>query len=60
MKMYLSYEKFLFSFSGYDKLMVFNFRYADQVSIADEVLVEGEELTPAKVTNVSSLFMQGE
>ena len=43
-------------------LSVFNhFRYADDVSIGDEVLVQGEddELTPAKVIDLSSSTMQG-
>ena len=39
----------------------FPFRYADHVSIGDEVLVKGNDvLTPAKVINVSSLIMQGD
>ena len=44
-------------------LAVFNhFRYADDVSIGDEVLVQGEddELTPAKVIDLSSSTMQGD
>ena len=44
-------------------LSVFNhFRYADDVSIGDEVLVQGEddELTPAKVIDLSSSTMQGD
>ena len=36
-------------------------RYAEKVSTGDEVLVsENNELTPAKVINVSSLKMQGD
>ena len=36
-------------------------RYAEKVSTGDEVLVsESNKLTPAKVTNVSSLKMQGD
>ena len=35
-------------------------RYADQLSIGDEVLVQrNEELTPVKVMYVSSLIKQG-
>ena len=39
-----------------------HFRYADDVSIGDEVLVQGEddELTPAKVIDLSSSTMQGD
>ena len=37
------------------------FRYADQVLIGDELLVQGNnEMTPAKVINISSFMMQGE
>ena len=37
-------------------------RYADDVSIGDEVLVQDEddELTPAKVIDLSSKTMQGD
>ena len=36
------------------------FRYADHVSIGDEVLVEeNDKLIPRKVVNVSGLLMQG-
>ena len=36
------------------------FRYADQVSIGDEVLVRrNDELIPGNVTNISSFMMQG-
>ena len=44
-------------------LSAFNhFRSADYVSIGDEVLVQGEddELTPAKVIDLSSSTMQGD
>ena len=35
-------------------------RYVDQISFGDEVLVQGNDnLTPAKITNVSSLLMEG-
>ena len=38
----------------------FNLRYADQISSGYEVLVqENDELTPAKVINVSMAIMQG-
>ena len=34
--------------------------YADQLSIGDEVLVQGNnDLTPAKVINISDITMQG-
>ena len=37
-----------------------HFRYAEQVAIGDEVLVELESgLTPTKVTHVSGFKMQG-
>ena len=37
-----------------------SYRYADQVSVGDEVLVlRNDELMPAKVMNVSSIIMQG-
>ena len=40
--------------------MVFSFRYADQVAIGDEVLVqENDDLTPSKIINVTSSTMQG-
>ena len=39
---------------------VFCFRYADQVSVADEVLVEGNKLTSEKVINVDTHVLQGE
>ena len=40
---------------------VSSYRYADQVLVGDEVLVQGiDNLIPAKVINVSSLNMQGD
>ena len=37
------------------------FRYADQVSLDDEVLVnKNDEFIPTRVINVSSLMMQGD
>ena len=37
------------------------FRYADDVSIDDEVLTsENEKLTPAKATDVSTFTVQGD
>ena len=40
--------------------VIFSFRYADQVAIGDEVLVqENDGLTPSKVINVTSSTMQG-
>ena len=37
-----------------------SYRYADQVSVGDEVLVlRNDELMPAKVMDVSSIIMQG-
>ena len=45
----------------YSSTTICFFRYADQVSIGNEVLVEGnDELTPAKVINVNSSSMQGD
>ena len=39
---------------------MFSFRYAEQVLIGDEVLVQGKnELAPVKVINVFNLKMQG-
>ena len=36
------------------------FRYADQLEIGDELLMQGiNDLTPAKVIHISSLIMQG-
>ena len=36
------------------------YRFADQVSVGDEMLVEvNDEITPAMVTNVSNLILQG-
>ena len=43
------------------KVILFFLRYADQLSITDEVLVhQNDKLTPDKVINVSSLIMQGD
>ena len=37
-----------------------SFRYADQLTVGDEVLVqEDNELIPVQVTNISSMTMQG-
>ena len=37
-----------------------HFRYGDQVSIGDEVLLNvNSEITPAEVTNVSNFVMKG-
>ena len=37
------------------------FRYADQVAIGDEVLVQGNgEFTPEKVLNMSQSMMEGD
>ena len=42
------------------KHIIFFFRYADQVSIGYEVLVEeNDQLTPTKVTHVVALTIQG-
>ena len=39
---------------------IFFFRYADQLSLGDEMLVqEGDELTAAKVISMKSLIAQG-
>ena len=39
---------------------VISFRYADEVSVGDAVLVhENDELIPAKVIRVASALMQG-
>ena len=36
------------------------FRYANNISLGDEVLVDkNDQLIPAKVDNISILFMQG-
>ena len=50
---------FNFNFSAYWKILFF--RYADYVSVGDEVLAiqKHDELIPAKVINVSSFNMQG-
>ena len=37
-----------------------SFRYAGEVSVADEVLVQVDELTPAKVISVSTFTLQGD
>ena len=45
----------------YSSIIICFFRYADQVSIGNEALVEGnDELTPAKVINVNSSSMEGD
>ena len=45
----------------YQYKTIFSVRFADQVSISDELLVqENNELVPAKVINISSLIMKGE
>ena len=36
-----------------------SFRYADHISLDDEVLVFGDDLIPTKVVNVSSIMMEG-
>ena len=38
---------------------IISFRYADQVSVSDEVLVQGDELIPARVISVSTFIMKG-
>ena len=39
---------------------MFSYRYADQVSVGDEVMVlRNDKLMPSKVMDVSSLTMQG-
>ena len=51
LKLFLKYEIFHLEFF---------FRYADQLSIGDEVLIEtSKTLIPAKVINVSNSLMQG-
>ena len=41
-------------------IMMLSFRYADKVLTGDDVLVDGkDELSSEKVTNVTSLTMQG-
>ena len=38
----------------------FYFRYADQLTVDDEVLVQGNyDLIPAKVTNISNVMTKG-
>ena len=40
---------------------MFLFRFAEQISVGDEVIIpRNDELTPAKVTNVSVIAMQGD
>ena len=42
------------------KYILCSFSYAGEVLLGGEVLVQGnDDLTPAMVTNVSSLMMQG-
>ena len=45
---------------GDSNTKAFYFRYADQVSVPDEVLVEGNKLTSEKVINVDTHVLQGE
>ena len=41
-------------------MYILSLSYADQVSVGDEVLLnEKDELTPAKVINISEIIMQG-
>ena len=41
-------------------IILFYLRYADQVSVGDEVLVQGsDDLKPEKITNVTSFKLQG-
>ena len=43
-----------------NNIVQFSFRYADQITIDDEVLIpENNEVTPTKVISVSSFAMQG-
>ena len=38
-----------------------NFRYADQISVDDEVLAhKNDDLIPAKIINITSFTMQGD
>ena len=40
---------------------MFLFRFAEQISVGDEVIIpRNDELTPAKITNVSVIAMQGD
>ena len=51
----------LFNFNQYNNNIYLVFRYADEVSIDDEVLVQGNnEWIPSKVTNISSSVMEGD
>ena len=44
----------------YNKWIIIFSRYAEQVSLDDEVLVnENDEFIPERVVNISSLIMQG-
>ena len=42
-----------------DKSSDIVFRYADEISVGDEVLAQTDELNPAKVINVSTVIMEG-
>ena len=43
------------------KISNVSFRFAEQISVGDEVIVpKCDDLTPAKVTNVSVITMQGD
>ena len=43
-----------------NQVTIFGFRYADQVSVGDEVLAQGnEEFTSEKILNVSTFPLQG-
>ena len=43
------------------KISNVSFRFAEQISVGDEVIIpRNDELTPAKVTNVSVITMQGD
>ena len=50
----------IFLVLGDSNAKVFCFRYADQVSVPDEVLVEGSKLTSEKVINVNNRVLPGE
>ena len=48
------------SYNLYTRRYILLFRYADNISVGDEVLVEGnDKLTPLRVINVSNIMMQG-
>ena len=50
-----------FSQTAISSISFISFRWADQVAINDEVLVQGyNKLTPTKVINVSSVIAKGE